>query len=532
MRKRPKRNTVAGGDVGTGMLRGALLLSRAVAVTYGPHGRTALVQRMAGLLSTKDGASVAREIRLSDPLGDLGCRLLNDACRTVNDGAGDGTTTAAVLAGALLVEGRRILASGADPVRVVRGIREATGEALSLLQGMARPVTGRDGLERVANVACNGDSEISSLLADACMAAGDGGLVLVEDGRSTESSLDLRDGMEIENGPASVAFFVGPTLSLAEDNPVVAVINAPLRSFADVKPVAAASIPTGRALVVMAPEISGEALANLCAMNSTARARCVAIPAPGVGDEKAGRLRDVAALSGAAFVDPAAGMNFREWKAEWFGSLRKATIMFRRCCLEAPDGTGEATARRAAELRAERGRSGSDHDRDLLDRRIAGLSGGVAVLRVGGVTEAALKERRARVEDALGAVRAALRDGVVPGGGTAFLRAAEGLRKAPGGPRDPDVEAGRGVVIRALGAPTRTLAENAGASGGTVAARILSAGGNDPWIGWDALSGDVRPLGDAPMVADPLSVASAALSAAASVASTILTVGAAVLEGR
>ena len=473
--------------------------------------------------------TVAREIQLSDPVQNQGAQLLKEACLSVNDKVGDGTTTAAIIALGLLREGHKAIVAGANPIQLTQGMRDAVGIALDAVRTFSQPVGTKEALQDVALLACNGDEEVARFLADACMAVGKDGTLIIEDGHKTESTLEYKEGMEIDRGLVSPAFFYSPTMTEVVEGALVAIINAPIRAFGDILTLLECAFQFPKnPLLLFAPEVEGEALVGMVINNGKAgMVRCAAVLAPGVGMWKAEYLKDIAALSKATFVDPEAGMNFREWKPEWFGSVRKATLTLKASTLEAYPDAHEGIQARIAQLKTEKDASTSDFDRDRLTERIAKLSGGLAVLKVGGLTEAALKERRARIEDALGAVRAALSSGVSPGGGVAYLRGAEGItvfledtHPADGSDRNPDLEAGYQIVSHALLRPLAFLATHAGASPGQTLHGVEGKG----WIGWDARRDEIRDVRLSPCIYDPTGVVVEVIQAAVSVATTILTV--------
>ena len=429
--ERKPRHILQGIDARTRLLSGALQLAKVVAKTYGPGGRTVVLDRFAGLLSTKDGVTVAREVQLSNKTEDMGCQILKQACLKVNEQVGDGTTTAAILAAALIQEGHQQAIAQPNLQELLQGVRDAAAEAVVVIRQTATPVKDQKTLEHVARIACNGDNEVAVSLAEACMAVGKDGTITVEDGHGVSTVLELKEGMELDAGAASPTFLEGERLERDIEGAIVAVVGTPLRVVEDVRSLmeAASQWPQNE-LVVFAPLIEGGALTTLLLNHTQKILRCCAVAAPGVHQRKLLYLQDIAALANASFIDPTAGYALSNWDAEWFGSFRRAHIRQNTTLLEAyPDANASIQARLQA-LRAEEGTLTSEYDRDNLRERMAKLSGGLAVLRVGGFSEAAMKERRARIEDALGAVKAALKEGVVPGAGSVYLWA--GLHLAAG----------------------------------------------------------------------------------------------------
>ena len=519
------------------LVTGARKAARAVAVTYGPHGRLAILDRAAGHMATKDGVTVAREVGLSDRLENQGAQIVTAACIKVNDDVGDGTTTVAVLVDALLAEGHKLIAAGHDPMALTRGMQKAGTALAKAIRAMAHKLVTQEDVERVAMLSSNGDREIAKHLAEACMAVGKDGTVTVEDGVGLETTLEFKEGMELaDQGPCDPRFLKDKTERVLDD-PLVAVIHGRLRSVADVQDMMeAASQWPNNPLVVFCLIAEGDALTTMVLNDAKNVVRCVPIGAPGTQGRKEDYLRDIAALSGATFVDTNAGLHHRTWDADWFGGLKQVTTGFRRTVLVGRDGASPHVAERIMELRAQETTCKSDYDRDRIQERLAKLSGGLALLKVGGATEAAMKERRARVEDALSAVRCALRGGVVAGGGVAYLRAAQHawfVVKDRG-----DEYLGADAVRKAFHKPLQVLADNAGAEGVVVvdAVRGKLEAGTYPewsdkalWEGWDALTGTYRNLFADPMVADPTEVAVAVVTTAISVATTLLTAETAIL---
>jgi len=513
-------------DARTALLRGAEKLVTAVAATYGPGGRTVLLDRFAGLLATKDGVTVAREVELEAHDENCGARIVREACIKVNDEVGDGTTTAAILTGALLREGHKLIAAGVEPGQLVYGMRQAALAAKATIQQMVIPVESQEHLEQVALIACNGDEDVAENLAEACMAVGKDGTVLIEDSPGVETVLNFKEGMELEAGAAS-PYFLGDKTERVIEGALVAVINKPLAGVEDVQEVmeCASQWPQNE-LLILAPRIESTALATMVMNHTKGVVRCCAVKVPGVPHVQRDLLEDIAVLAAADFADPEAGYSLGSWDAEWFGSFRKVTLTAQKTVFEAYPAVEDDVRARIEHLRRQLNSTTSGYGEDRLRERMAKLSGGLAVLRVGGVTEAALKERRARVEDALGAVRAALQEGLVPGGGVAYLRAAEllALDDALRVLTAPEL-AGWKAMEKALNEPVRKLARNAGASELT---RNRVAEGEVLWFGWDARTSEFRDLSEPPFVADPTTVACSVIDAAVSVATTLLTVEAAV----
>lgn len=525
------RKIEIGLDAREKILAGALKLSKTVSGTYGPAGRTAILDRAMGLLATKDGVTVARELDLEDPLENQGCQLLKAACVRVNDEVGDGTTSAAILTAELLREGHKRVAAGMSPVNLVKGMRAARDIATSFVRHLAVPVETKEDLRQVALIASNGDEEIAENMAEGCMAVGKDGTLSIEDSHGVETTLEFKEGMEIDQGMISPIFASGERLERVIEGALVAVIDAKLTGLGDIREMM--EIAGGfekNELLVIAQEIEGPALSVMAINHTQGNVRSCAVKAPGFGPHKSEQLKDIAALSGATYVSKEIGLDHTKWKQEWFGSVRKATIKMKSTLFEAYPEAQESIKERMEWLKAEQASCASDYDSDRLKERISKLAGGIAILRVGGTTEAALKERRARVEDALGSVQAALNGGVVPGGGTAYLRAGMAIladREETEFTLD-EYKAGSDIVAEALTKPLEYLADNAGENGAFITRKVREESGLESWDGWDAKSMKFRNMSDDPPVLDPADVVVTVIETAVSVASTLLTVEASV----
>jgi len=513
-----------GQDARKRLLYGARLFAKTLRVTYGPQGCTVMLDRPAGLLSTKDGMTVAREITLEDKEVNLGAQVLKQACLAVTEKVGDGSTTTAILAAEILRLGDKMVTAGNSPMGIVFGIRDACQEVCDHLKDRAVSTKDEETLRQVAWAASNGDDEIANLLAKAALAVGKDGTIIIEDGLGVGSELVIKDGMELNQGPVSPLFFDGPTLDRTIEGALVAVINGPLTSLTDVQDLleTASQWPQSE-LIVFADHIVGEALAAMTLNFSKKVVLSCGIAAPGYGPTRTEYLKDICALTGAVLVDSAAGMTHQKWNPEWFGKVRKATITKDKTVLEAYPECHEHIIKRLKELRAEEGTLSSQYDKDRLRERKAKLSGGLGLLKIGGVSEAAMKERRARVEDALGAVRAALKGGVLPGAGIPYFWGSLLLQKFDVECSTGEFLVGWGIVARALGKPLRVLVDNADASP-TIPEQIKDAQKESPWTGWDAKTGELKDMRLAPRVMDPTLVVVGAIQAAVSVATTLLTV--------
>jgi chaperonin GroEL len=516
-----------GADARRRLLKGAALLAKCVGVTYGPGGRIVMLDRPHGLLATKDGVTVAREVEVEDPVANLGCLILKEACVKVNDDVGDGTTSTAIIAEAILREGQKVIAAGMSPIPVSRGVQAAAKTCTEVIQSLAIPVEVQAALERVAMIASNGDEEVSKKMAEAVMAVGKDGTLTIEDGNTVGIELEFKDGMEIDRGAASPHLLKGATERVIE-GPLVAVIGKDLRTVEDIKDLMeVASQWPDHELLIIAQSIEGNALKTVVMNNEADVVRVVAVNSPGFHEKKKDILKDIAALTGADYIDPDLGHDLGAWDAEWFGGLRKATIRAKSAVFLAYDEAEELIEARIKEIKAGKRFAKSEYDTDKINERIARLSGGLCIMKVGGYTESEMKERRARIEDALGSVRAALRTGIVPGAGSTYMACSHQLAQVDVSEEDMDFQAGWNILTRALQRPLQVLAANAGHRSEYMADRLLDhfTETGDYWMGWDAVTGSLRNLneGDEAII-DPQAVAHSVIEAAVSTAGTLLTV--------
>lgn len=504
-------------NIGDGMfrnkiLKGAQTLARAVSATYGPHGRIALIDRGAGaILGTKDGVTVARDISLPDPVEDIGAKIMQDACLTVNNAVGDGTTSTAVMSLAILEEGHKLITAGYSVAEICKQLDAGMEQAIKALLPHAVEVEAQETIERVAMIATNGDVDVSSKIAEATMVVGRDGTLTVEDGKSLHIELDYVEGIELESGAASLTFLQGEA-ERHIDRPLVAVVAKHLRTVEDIRSILEdASQWPNHPLVLFCEHIEGEALTTMTVNDSQGTIKCVAVNAPGFAHRKKDFLKDIAAVSGAVFVDDEVG---QEWDDSCFGGLEKIVVREKTTTLESSEAAEEGIAQRVEEIKAQARHNTSEYDADRTKERIAKLTGGLCVLRVGGVTEAEMKERRARIEDALGAVSAALDGGIVPGGGKAYALAAEGVTASP-------------VLRKALLKPLFTLTANAGLSGDNIVAEASKV---EAWEGFDFKSQTWRDYSMEPAIIDPVNVAIEVIKASVSVGKMLLSIEKAVVK--
>lgn len=491
-----------------GLIEGALLFAKTIGITYGPHGRTVIMDRATGMLSTKDGVSVAREVYLEDKIPNMGAAILREACLKVNGECGDGTTSVAVVAGSLLKHAQKLVLAGADLNDLNKEIRSESARLIHLLDDVALDVHSQDLLERVIYLASNGDIEVATKLAEACMAVGDDGTVLVEDGHGTSIALEFREGIDSDKGTASPHFLTNGGDDRVFDKPIVAVVGERISKAEDVIAILEASTQfESSGLVVICEDVVGDALQTMLANNRQGIISCIAAQAPGFLDRRE-RIKDIAAITGALYVTSEEGYNLSAWDVDWFGTAEKITVGLKKTSIVAIPEAPQLVEDRVHTLQHELERCTSEYDRDKLRNRIATLVGGLCVMKVGGVTESAMRERRARIEDALGTVRSALKKGVLPGAGRTYQWLAHQTTCEP--------------LRQALLAPLYTLANNAEQEGPSIDHRV-SLQGEELWKGWDPISNEIRDLSAIPLVGDPLLVVKSVVATAVSVATTILT---------
>jgi len=518
------------------LLIGASILAAAVSRTFGPHAGTAILERPAGILATKDGVAVAREIHLAHPVQNLGARTLLSACVAVGEEIGDGTSTAAIVGHHLARGGHRLITAGHDLRDLLAGIREGARFAKARLHALAADVADEGVLEHVALLASNHDAEVARVVTEAVSSVGKGGTVVIEEGQGVGLDMDLKDGFELDRGMCS-PYFADTSGDRIIEGALVAVVGRPLTTVEDVASILEESSQWPQNdLLVVAPEIRGQALTTM-AMNdghSQGAIRCVGIADASFHRRHRHTLDDLAALSQATVVDPVVGYDHTSWKSEWFGTLRKVQVGMKRSLFTAYDEAHDTIQAHVAALQRERDRIDDPFDLDQLQNRIAKMQGGFCVVRAGGVTSAAMKERMGRIEDTLSTVQAALREGILPGGGAAYLDAADALERV--GFEDGSYGAGQRLLAEALRVPVHLLARNAGYEPHRIIEEIREARSQvgvemEPWVGFDALQG-VRDLGEKPFVVDAALVSIVALGAAMSAATTLLTAEVAVHDHR
>ena len=516
-----------GSDSRKKMLSGVNLLADAVRVTLGPKGRNVVLEKSFGApRTTKDGVAVAKEIELEGKFENLGAQMVREVASRTNDEAGDGTTTATVLAQAIVKEGVKAVEAGMNPMDVKRGIDQATDAAVSNLEKNSKPVSSGEEIRQVATISANGDGEIGKMLSEAMDKVGKEGVITVEEAKGLESELDVVEGMQFDRGYLSPYFITNAEKMVTDlDNALVMLHESKLSSLQPMLPILESVVQAQRPLLIIAEDIEGEALATLVVNKLRGGLKVAAVKAPGFGDRRKAMLEDIAILTGGQVISEELGIKLENVTMEMLGSAKRVSVTKDDTTLVDGAGAKKDIEARVAQIRQQIDETTSDYDREKLQERLAKLVGGVAVIRVGGATEVEVKERKDRVDDALNATRAAVESGIVAGGGTALLvasRAVQALKIS-----NPDISAGVNIVHRALETPVRQIAENAGIDGSIVVAKIRES--NEANFGFDAQSeayGDLFGKG----IVDPTKVVRSALQAAASVAGLMTTTEAAVVE--
>lgn len=509
------------------LLRGVDVLANAVKVTLGPKGRNVVIEKSFGAPRiTKDGVTVAKEIELEDKYENLGAQLLREVASKTNDLAGDGTTTATVLAQAIVREGAKAVAASLNPLDLKRGIDLAVAEAIKDIEKRARKVQSSEEVAQVGTISANGDVEIGKIIANAVKKVGNDGVITVEEAKSLDTELDVVEGLQFDRGYLSPYFVTNSEKLLVEfEDPYILIHEAKLSSLHPLLPVLEAVAQSGKALLIIAEDVEGEALATLVVNRLRGGLKIAAVKAPGFGDRRKAQLEDIAILTGGQTISEDLGIKLENVTLSQLGRAKRVRIDKENTTVVGGAGKRKDIDARIAQIRAQVEDTTSDYDREKLQERLAKLSGGVAVIRVGGATEVEVKERKDRVDDALNATRAAIAEGIVPGGGVALLRAKTAIGRLTHA--NPDVQAGINIVLKALEAPIRQIAENAGVEGSIVVGKILE--NKSPTYGFDAQAEQYVDLINAGIV-DPAKVVRTALQDAASIASLIVTTEALVAE--
>ena len=520
------KNVSFGNDSRTRMVEGVNVLADAVKVTLGPKGRNVVIEKSyGGPAITKDGVTVAKEIELQDKLQNMGAQMVKEVASKTADNAGDGTTTATVLAQAIIKEGMKYVTSGYNPMDLKRGIDQAAQAAVEQLSRISKPCETDDEIAQVGSISANGDSAIGRMIADAMNRVGKEGVITVEDGKSLQDELDVVEGMQFDRGYLSPYFINNQDKQVVElDQPFVLLFDKKISNIRDMIPVLEAVAKAGRPLLIIAEDVEGEALATLVVNNMRGTVKTCAIKAPGFGDRRKAMLEDIAVLTGGKVVAEELGLTLEKVTAEDLGMAGRVEISKENTIII--DGAGDPAAieARVKAIRAQLEEVTSDYDREKLQERVAKLAGGVAVIKVGGATEVEVKEKKDRIDDALHATKAAVQDGIIPGGGVALVRAQQAIMNLQGA--NADQTAGIQIVLRAMEEPLRCIVSNAGESADVVLNNVKLGSGN---YGYNAATEQyVDMLAEG--VIDPTKVAKTALVNAASVAGLLLTTDCAIFD--
>ena len=509
------------------MLRGVDTLANAVKVTLGPKGRNVVIEKSFGAPRiTKDGVTVAKEIELSDKFENMGAQMVREVASKQNDAAGDGTTTATVLAQAIVREGAKAVAAGINPMDLKRGIDLAVETVTKSLGEHSKTITGSEEVAQVGTISANGDRTIGAMIAEAMQKVGKEGVITVEEAKTAETELDVVEGMQFDRGYLSPYFVTNTEKMVAElEDPYILIHEKKLSGLQTMLPLLEAVVQTGKPLLIVAEDVEGEALATLVVNKLRGGLKIAAVKAPGFGDRRKAMLEDIAILTGGTAVSEDLGIKLENVTLDMLGRARKVRIEKEATTIV--DGAGSKTEieGRVAQIKAQLEETSSDYDREKLQERLAKLAGGVAVIRVGGATEVEVKEKKDRVDDALNATRAAVEEGILPGGGVALLRAVKALEGLK--PGNDDQRTGVEIVRKAITAPARQIVENAGGDGAVVIGKLLEA--SDYAWGYDAQTGEYGDLVKAGII-DPTKVVRTALQDAASVAGLLITTEAMVAE--
>ena len=500
------------------LLRGVEKLARAVKATLGPSGRNVILDKKFGSPTvTKDGVSVAKEIELEDPYENMGAQLIKEVSSKTSDIAGDGTTTATVLAEAIYKEGLRNVTAGANPISLQRGILEASKAIVAQLAEISKEVSDSKEIAQVATVSANWDNEIGGIIADAMDKVGKDGTITVEEAKGIETTLDVVEGMQFDKGYLSPYFVTDPeSMDCDLENAYILINEKKISNLKDLLPVLEKIAKTGKPLLIIAEDVEGEALAALVVNKLRGTLNIAAVKAPGFGDRRKAMLDDIAILTGGRCITEDLGIKLENIELEDLGEAKRVTIGKEETVIVEGAGGTEAVSGRGGQIRKQIGETTSDYDREKLQERLAKLSSGVAVINVGAATESEMKEKKARVEDALHATRAAVEEGIVPGGGTALIRATGQIGDLG---LSGDEATGADIIVSAIEAPLRQLAANAGLEGALIVEKVKNASGN---AGYNVATGDYEDLIEAGVV-DPTKVTRSALQNAASISGLMLT---------
>lgn len=503
------------------LLAGAEKLAHAVGITLGPTGRNVILDKsFGGPTVTKDGVTVSKEIDLADPFENMGAKLVNAVAQKTSDIAGDGTTTATILALSIYQEGLRNITAGANPMAIRRGIDKAVAAVVDNLNEISKPMKSSAELAQVAAISANNDMVIGQLMADAFEKVGKDGVITVEEGKTAETTLDFVEGMQFDKGYVSPYFINTEDMTCELEDPIILIYEKKVNNVRDLLPLLEKAAATGKPLLIIAEDVESEALAALVINKLRGILNVCAVKAPGFGDRRKAMLGDIAVLTGGQFISEDLGITLESVELEMLGNAKMVRIERENCTIISGKGDKGSIQKRIEQIRAQMGQTESEYDKEKFSERLAKLTGGVAIVRVGGTTEAEMKQTKGRVEDALHATRAAVADGIVPGGGTALLRcigAAEKVSEKLKG----DERLGAEIITRALEKPIRIIAQNSGVDGAVVAAEILSRDAK-PNFGYNANNGEYVDMFKEGII-DPTRVTKSALQNAASIAGLMLT---------
>ncbi|MCQ8240448.1 chaperonin GroEL [Rhizosaccharibacter radicis] len=516
-----------GGEARQRMLRGVDILADAVKVTLGPKGRNVVIDKSFGAPRiTKDGVSVAKEIELADKFENMGAQMVREVASKTNDKAGDGTTTATVLAQAIVREGSKAVAAGMNPMGLKRGIDKAVAQVVAELAKNTKKITTPGETAQVGTISANGESEIGEMISQAMQKVGNEGVITVEEAKGIQTELDVVEGMQFDRGYISPYFITNAEKMVADlDSPYILIHEKKLSSLQPMLPLLEAVVQSGRPLLIIAEDVDGEALATLVVNKLRGGLKIAAVKAPGFGDRRKAMLEDIAILTGGQVISEDLGIKLESVTLNMLGRAKKVLIEKENTTVVEGVGEKNDIQGRCNQIRAQIEETTSDYDREKLQERLAKLAGGVAVIRVGGSTEVEVKERKDRVDDALHATRAAVEEGIVPGGGTALARASVTLASLT--PANEDEKFGIEIIRKAIQAPLRQIAENAGEDGAVIAGKVLENG--EYAFGFDAQLGEYKDLVGAGII-DPTKVVRTALQDAASVAGLLVTTEAMIAE--
>jgi chaperonin GroEL len=508
------------------MLRGVDILANAVKVTLGPKGRNVVIDKSFGApRTTKDGVTVAKEIELDDKFENMGAQLVREVASKTSDAAGDGTTTATILAQAIVREGAKAVAAGMNPMDLRRGVELAVRNAVEDLKKRTKKVKGSDEIAQVGTISANGDKTIGDMIAKAMQKVGNEGVITVEEAKSLDTELDVVEGMQFDRGYLSPYFITNADKMIAEmEDAYILLHEKKLSGLQAMLPILEAVVQTSRALLIVAEDVEGEALATLVVNKLRGGLKVVAVKAPGFGDRRKAMLEDMAVLTGGQVISEDLGIKLENVTVEMLGRAKRVRVEKENTTIVEGHGEKSAIQGRIAQIKQQIEETTSDYDREKLQERLAKLAGGVAVIKVGGASEVEVKERKDRVDDALNATRAAVEEGIVPGGGVALLRAKKAVEALKSD--NADIQAGIKIVSKALEAPIRQIAENSGVEGSIVVSRVLEKSGNFGFDAQEEVYGDLVEKG----IIDPTKVVRIALQDAASVAGLLITTEAMLAE--